>query len=371
MKRLLILIPVLLFLVAGGYHAASHASTSRGGDEKKESRGAWLGVKLKSIEKIVDGKSEKSTGALVDEVIEDSPADSAGIETGDVIIACGNVEIADADDLIKAMRGSTPGEVMKITLLRDGEQKTLSVRLGTAKQRMFRVQKRITRPNVLRVPRPPRPPKMTWHQRTNYGFYLETLNSQLAEYFGAPDGKGVLIEKVREDSDAAKAGFKAGDVITRAGKKTVENVSDFKHVLGAYDAGEKIPVQVLRKGKSMSIELEAKEFDEEEHVIMKHFGDMGDMEFEWHGDDEEIIHLGGLSGLEELEDMDLDMNVDVDVDELEDGVRQLRIMLNGKELDLKELQEELREHLQDVEERIRVEVEEGEDGEMEVRVRKI
>jgi hypothetical protein len=95
------------------------------------------------------------------------------------------------------------------------------------------------------------------------------------------------------------------------------------------------------------------------------------MEFEFHGDDEEIIHLGGMAGLQALGDMDLEMDIDVDVEEMEDGLRQLRIMLNGKELELQELQEELREQFKEVEERIRVEVEEGEDGEMEVRVRKI
>ncbi|MDT8324222.1 MAG: PDZ domain-containing protein, partial [Bacteroidota bacterium] len=195
MKRVWILIPLLLLLAGGGYLAASSATATQGGDEKDKSRGAWLGVKLTSIEKIVDGKTEATVGALVDEVIEDSPADSAGIEAGDVIIACGNVEITDADDLVRAMRGSTPGAVTNITLLRDGEQRTVAVRLGTAKQRMYHVQKRISLPGALRMPRPP---KMLWKQRTNYGFHLETLNPQLAEYFGAPEGKGVLIEKVRE-----------------------------------------------------------------------------------------------------------------------------------------------------------------------------
>ena len=379
MKRLWIIVPILLFLIAGGYQAASYATVAREGNKKEvKKKGAWLGVKLKSIETIENGKTERTEGALVDEVIEDSPAAAAGIEAGDVIIACNNVTIEDAGDLVKAMRDSKEGDIAKITLLRDGEQKTVEERLGASKAKTFVIQKRMKYPKKTKMPRPPHAPSMMWHQRGTYGFTLKTLNEQLGAYVGAPEGKGVLIEKVREESDAAKAGFMAGDVIVRAGKKTVEDAGDFKHVLGAFDAGEKIPVQILRKGKSMTIELEAKEVDDEKHIMMKHFGDLGDMEFEFHGDNEDIIRLEGMRGVHALEglgDMDLDMDIDVDVEEMEDGLREVHIKLNGKELELQELQEELREELQEelqeLQERIKIEVEEGEDGEMEVRVRKI
>ena len=141
-------------------------------------------------------------------------------------------------------------------------------------------------------------------------------------------------------------------------------------MLKAYDAGEKIPVSILRKGKSMTIDLTAKE-EEETNVFIHGFGDGGD--FEWHADaedaEEQYMLQHSLRGLEELGDMDFD--IDVDVDELEDGVRKLRIMLNGKELELEELQHELQEETEELGKRFKIQVEESDDGEMEVRVKKI
>jgi hypothetical protein len=387
MKRLWLILPALLLLLIGGNPASGSSFHRMGGDENvAKKKGAWLGVKLTSVVEITDGKkaTDEVKGAVVEDVVDDSPADSAGIKKGDVIIACNNIEIEDPEDLVDAMRESKPGDMANITVLRDGAQKSIAVRLGEAKAKVLAMKKTIRMPRAPRSPkapraiRVPRAAQMVWKERGAYGFTLKTLDEQLGTYFGAPEGKGVLIEKIRKDSDAEKAGFKAGDVIIKAGKKTVEEVADFKHVLAAYDAGETIPVQILRKEKKMSIDLKAREVDEEKHMIMRHFGDGGDAEFEFFGDDEEIVELegleglkglAGLRGLEALEEMDFD--IDVDVDELEDGVRQLRIMINGEEMELDGLQEELRETMEELHEKIRMDLETDDEGEVRVEVRKI
>lgn len=203
---------------------------------------------------------------------------------------------------------------------------------------------------------------MTWDHTSSYGLVIETLGEQLAAYFGVPDGEGVLVKEVEEDSDAAKAGFQAGDVILRAGKKTVEDVKDFKHVLGAYDPGEKIPVQILRKGREMTLELTAKEIDEHRFKL---YGQGGPHVFRFRSGDEDI-ELEGIPDAEEIEEIVEDalenvpeMDIDVDADDMREGLREMRIMLNGKEIEMQELQEELREKMEEMREKIEVEVEEG------------
>jgi membrane-associated protease RseP (regulator of RpoE activity) len=97
--------------------------------------------------------------------------------------------------------------------------------------------------------------------------HLMTLNEQLGEYFGAPNNEGVLVEEVEKGSTAEKAGVKAGDIIVRVGTKTVDGVEKIQKELRKYDEGEKIDIEVLRKGakKTFSIEME------EDQAFFKNF----------------------------------------------------------------------------------------------------
>ncbi|MBR9975424.1 MAG: PDZ domain-containing protein, partial [Bacteroidetes bacterium] len=308
-----------------------------------------------------------------------SPAEKAGIEDGDVLVAFNNVAIGEPKDLTGALKKLKEGDKATVTVERDGARKTFDVVLGAAKERKAIVRKSI------RVPRSPRAlraplgrimpslggimPSLRWIMGSSgtYGLKLETLDRQLGEYFGAKEGEGVLVKSVKEDSDGAKAGFKAGDVIVRAGKKTVEDVDDFRSVLGAYDAGEKIPVKIIRKGKEATIELTAKEEEEdgEHRIIMKNFGGgVSPRMFHFYSDED-------MDEFDGLESDDFDIRFDVDADEFEDEVRQMRIMINGKELrldELKEHMEELKEHMDELRENIEVEVD---DGKVEIRTKKI
>ena len=375
MKRLYIILPVLLLLTFLGDVSTTTAATGGDGEDDVilKLKGGWLGVKIKDVteEAAETAGLRDAAGAWVYEVVEDSPADSADIEVDDIIIAFNNVEIADADALVKAVGKSDPGSMATVTLMRGGKQLTKDVRLGKAKKHIVKVMKNLRMPRAPRPPRPPRAPRMgigghgmTWDHTSSYGLVIETLGEQLAAYFGAPDGEGVLVKEVEEDSDAAKAGFKAGDVIVRAGKKTVEDVKDFKHVLGAYDPGEKIPVQILRKGKEMTIELTAKEI--EEHRF-HWYGQGRPHVFRFRSDDEDI-ELEGIPDAEEIEEIveealenvpEMDIDIDIDAEDMREGIREMRIMLNGKQIEMKELQEELHEKMEEMREKIEVEVEEG------------
>ena len=94
------------------------------------------------------------------------------------------------------------------------------------------------------------------------GANLRPLSEQLAEYFQAPSGKGVLVESVEEESAAEKAGMKAGDVIVNIGGESVEDLSDVWEILSDYDEGEKVDIEVIRKGSRNKLSLEIVEGDE-------------------------------------------------------------------------------------------------------------
>jgi C-terminal processing protease CtpA/Prc len=88
------------------------------------------------------------------------------------------------------------------------------------------------------------------------GMHLSTLNKQLGSYFGAPNGRGVLVEEVEPESKAEKAGFLAGDVIVKIGEETVKDVDDIHDAFREYKSGENANVQILRKGGSKTLTVE-------------------------------------------------------------------------------------------------------------------
>lgn len=381
MKKAWLLVPVLLLFAVMASDAESAMRLRENTSVvAQDEPGAWLGVRLQGIvKKITEGEDIKEEHRLmVEEVIEGSPAEKAGIKEGDQLVAFNNVTLAKPADLIEALKKLKEGDKATVTVLRDGKQLSLDVLLGAAREKKVVVSKSI------RVPRPPRAPRvpaapwagvlpgraMLGSGAGMYGLRIETLGTQLGEYFGAPEGKGVLVKAVKKDSEAETAGFKAGDVIVRAGKKTVAEVADFRSVLGAYDAGEKIPVKVIRKGKETTIELTArKDEDGERRMFMRKFGGgAAPRMFHFESDGEGMKEDG-------LESDDFDIRVNVDEDELEEGVRRMRVIINGEELELEELQEaledhmeELREHIDDIRDDIDVDVD---DKQIRIRTRNI
>jgi membrane-associated protease RseP (regulator of RpoE activity) len=138
-------------------------------------------------------------------------------------------------------------------LLRAGQQQTVSVVVG---------KKRAVHHHAFRMPMPEFSYRF-FARQPMLGLRVMEMNEQLAEYFGAPDNDGVLVEEVSKSSPAAKAGFKAGDVILRVGKRPVDNMEDIRHELRKHDEGDKVEFEVLRKGTKniLSVEIEASRID--------------------------------------------------------------------------------------------------------------
>lgn len=219
-------------------------------DRKPSSRPGWLGVSIQDItsglKKSMDLKTDE--GALVGEVTKKSPAEEAGVKEGDVIVQFGTRQVEDTYDLQRAVSKTAPGTKVAMVVLRKGEKKTLSVTVGKApRARSFAFVA-------------PRGGRIEMFGETHLqGLRLRELNEQLAEYFGAPEKKGVLVEEVGEESAAAKAGIKAGDVLVQVGKKKIDEIRDVSRALGAYDEGEMVEIEVLRRGAKKTVSLEVGE----------------------------------------------------------------------------------------------------------------
>jgi serine protease Do len=243
--------------------AAVNTSAAQGRVEEKQERRnekqGWLGVAIQDVTPRIAREKDLhvKSGALVNDVTGESPAGKAGIREEDVIVEFNGKSIEESDDLRSAVRSAAPGEKATVTFYRGPEKKSLQVTLGKAPRREFAFS--FHGPGDVRIPPiPPIPPMRMFRSRGILGLTLSELNGQLGEYFGAPDGRGVLVEEVERKSPGERAGFKAGDVILKAGAEGVETVEEITEALGALKKGDSVAIGILRKGGEMTLTLESR-----------------------------------------------------------------------------------------------------------------
>ncbi|MDH3252669.1 MAG: PDZ domain-containing protein, partial [Ignavibacteria bacterium] len=205
---------------------------------------AWLGVSVRDMTsshaRSLDAATEQ--GAFINEIFEDSPAERAGIREEDIIVRFDEQEIDGADDLVQAVRRSSPGKTYSIEIVRGDDRRTVQAELEGKPRRV--------RMHTFRMPHIPGFPGASLS-----GMHVMTLSDQLAEYFSIPDRRGVLVTEVEEKSPADKAGIKAGDVITQADGEQVDDITDLDNALSCKDKGENVALTVFRKGAARSVTL--------------------------------------------------------------------------------------------------------------------
>ena len=176
------------------------------------SRG-WIGVQIQPVTAdIADGLGlKKAAGALVSEPQPNSPASKAGIESGDVITAVDGNSITDARELARRIGTMAPGAKVKLALLHQGQEKTVTLTLGTL-------------PNE----------KAASNQDTQHAAPdadMPKLGLTLAPGSKSGEGNGVVVTAVDPNGLAADHGFQVGDVIIDVGGKTVSNPADVRKQL--------------------------------------------------------------------------------------------------------------------------------------------
>jgi membrane-associated protease RseP (regulator of RpoE activity) len=233
-----------------------HVVVSEAGDNGP---GGWLGVSIQDVTPRLARERDLKTksGALISDVIDESPAEKGGLKEDDIIVEFHGKTVEDASDLTDAVRATAPGTATQVTVYRDGEKKTLQITVGKEKKnRSYSFMYHGVPAPHMRIAVPPVPKFHMYSMNDMFGLSLIDLNRQLGEYFGAPGGRGVLVMEVERKSAAAKAGFKAGDVIVRVGKETVETTDDLSEAIEDVKEGEKAEFGVLRKGTATTITVE-------------------------------------------------------------------------------------------------------------------
>lgn len=178
----------------------------------------WLGVR---IQRVTDELAEafgldKGRGALVAEVTEDSPAEKAKIERGDIILSYNGEMIKEMSDLPRLVAETKIGEKVNVVVMRSGDKKDIAVTIDEMTEEEQALEDE----------------SMDEEKDHGFGLTLRTLTSEVRKEFDlAKDVEGVLIVGVAARSESARAGLRPGDIILQVNQKYVATVRDVQRYL--------------------------------------------------------------------------------------------------------------------------------------------
>jgi len=199
-------------------------------DSGEVSRG-WLGVGIQDLTpELAEYYAIKvKEGVLVTQTYEGDPADKAGIKEGDVIVAVDGKRIASSRELSRTVAEAGVGNKMSLTVLRDGREKEIDVKLAK---------------------RPDTEPTMARGEARSddLGLKVREIDPEIAERLGLDeDTKGVVVTGVNPDSKAAEADIRQGDVVIEINRKPVTSLDDYRNQLRKIDEGDTVQM-LLRRG---------------------------------------------------------------------------------------------------------------------------
>jgi serine protease Do len=257
--------------------------------------GPRLGIEIHDVstEDVAALKLAGQQGAVVAVVEKDSAAEKAGLKANDVIVAYDGETVRSAQQFTRLVRETASGRAVKIALMRDGKRMELEAtpaeqgdesvsvylnrdlirgdiekQMEEQRQRLneLRLERRLPAPGApelrFRLERPPGSENFQWFGgdgapfemlgtpgRGRLGVTVQAITPELATYFGVKDG--VLVASVAADSPAAKAGIRAGDVITTVDGKPVTSAGEIAVLLAAKTG--QVPIGLTRDRKPLTL----------------------------------------------------------------------------------------------------------------------
>lgn len=229
--------------------------------------GGFLGVYGEDINRENMGRYRLSEprGVGITQVVQDSPAAKAGLRKDDVILRLDGENVTSVRKLNRLVSEIAPDHSVRITISRNGAEQEISATMG----------KRNT-PSSVRDLMSQQPKTWKWEgplfdkdtfpdaNKNDLTFFFGNsrrigvstveLTKQLAEYFGITGGRGVLVTSVSEDGPAAKAGIKAGDVITAVDGEAIDSPGDISSAINRKKEGD-VTLTVIRNRTQQTIRV--------------------------------------------------------------------------------------------------------------------
>ena len=177
---------------------------------------SWLGVIIQDLDSETADALDIDTrnGALIADVVKDSPAEAAGIQEGDVIIEFNGKSIANTANLKNVVSLSTPESTNRVKVIRDGASKTVNVTLQEL---------------------PENPNQFVSRERTttnDFGLQLKRITKTLRKQYEIDnDQDGLVVTRIDRNGEAFQKGIREGDLVKRVGTEKVESINEFNRLV--------------------------------------------------------------------------------------------------------------------------------------------
>jgi len=323
--------------------------------------GSYLGVDISDVttERLSALKLKDERGVEVTMVDQDAPAGKAGLKEHDVILTMNGTNIESGAQLRRMIHETRPGRVVSFGISRDGQPLTIKVQLsdkGKAFAKNFPHDFKFEMPAIPAMPDLDLPMSVVVvHSSMRSGLVVENLSPQLGEFFGAKNGKGVLVRSVDKGSAADKAGFRAGDVIVRVNDQTVHDTSDFTHALRSR-SNNSVNVAIIREKKEQTLTLSFPQPKDSGNIFEESF-DLPDFDAETRIDLSEIqSEMAHLRPELELASQEARRAVESARPQIEQARRELcghRDELKKAQKEMRQRAREMRQQVQEQQHRLR------------------
>jgi serine protease Do len=175
-------------------------------------------------------------GALVRSILEDSAAEKAGLEPGDVILSFNNKAVRRSEDLIGMVTATRPGSTVPLRVVRDGTERTINITVDEldydSENQQTRREEPVATPDSRETSR-------------GFGIELDTLTSDWSRRLQLKDTRGAMVRGVDPDGPAA-GNLRPGDIIIRVGGVAVATAAEVKRELDRVPSGETATLRIVR-----------------------------------------------------------------------------------------------------------------------------
>jgi serine protease Do len=197
----------------------------------------WLGVQIQRVtpELAKSFGLDRERGALVADVMSDTPAQKAGIERGDVIVEFNGRTIEGMNDLPRAVASTPPNAEVPVKLMRKGQEKIVQVRIAELKEEQVAASSGTLEEGL--------------------GMTVQELTPEIGRSLGVSESKGLIVTDVEDGTPAEEAGIRRGDIIIELNQKKVETLRDYRAALGKVGSTESLLLLVRRGSNVLYVAL--------------------------------------------------------------------------------------------------------------------
>jgi serine protease Do len=222
--------------------------------------GSQIGVSIRDFndDELKAGKA--TAGVVVEDVEADSPAQKAGFKAGDIVVEFDGERVRSTRQFMRLVQETPGGRSVTAAVTRDGQRVPLTVQPRAGGSFKFFDGSSDDFRGLVAPKLPPMvfkreafPPSFETFMSASgqLGISVDELSPQLSEYFGTKEG--VLVTTVRDNSNASRAGVKAGDVITSLNGGTVTTAADLRRRAQRLEGGDEFTLAIVRDKKPMTI----------------------------------------------------------------------------------------------------------------------